>query len=102
MNKHTPGPWAVQQADECMGRKLDELVQWVVTADGHSLWISTGPTWDPEHAEEGKANARLIAAAPELLEALIDAVCALECCGKDYPAMARGQALIAHVKGGQP
>lgn len=69
-SKHTPGPWAVQNAEECTGRQLDDLVKWVVTGDQHSLWISSGPTWDPEHAEESEANARLIAAAPELLEAL--------------------------------
>lgn len=70
MSKHTPAPWAVQKAEDCMGRKLDEMVRWVITADGHGLWISTGPTWDPEHAEESEANARLIAAAPDLLDAL--------------------------------
>lgn len=69
-NKHTPSPWCVQQAEDCVGRKLDGLVQWVVTSNDHDLWISTGPTWDSEHAEESEANARLIAAAPELLEIL--------------------------------
>lgn len=70
MSKHTPGPWAVQKSEDCMGRKLDDMVRWVITADDHDLWISTGPTWDPEHSEESEANARLIAAAPQLLEAL--------------------------------
>lgn len=64
MNKHTPGPWALQMAEDCLGRRLDELVKWVVTADSHHLWISTGPTWDEEHDAEALANARLIAAAP--------------------------------------
>ena len=62
----TPGPWAVQKAEDCMGRQLDDAVKWVVTSDEHDTWISTGPTWDPEHAEESEANARLIAAAPDL------------------------------------
>ena len=67
---HTPGPWSLQMAEDCLGRRLDEMVKWVVTANENDLWISTGPTWDPEHDAEALANARLIAAAPELLEAL--------------------------------
>lgn len=78
MSKHTHAPWAVQKAEDCMGRKLDDMVRWVITADDHSLWISTGPTWDPEHAEESEANARLIAAAPELLIELRQAVIQME------------------------
>lgn len=74
MSKHTPGPWAVQKAEDCLGRKLDDLVEWVVTGNEHDLWISTGPTWDQDHSEESEANARLIAAAPELLEALVHMV----------------------------
>lgn len=57
-----------------MGRQLDDAVKWVVTSDEHDTWISTGPTWDQEHAEESEANARLIAAAPELLSSLRFAV----------------------------
>ncbi len=70
MSGHTPGPWALQMAEDCRGRQLDEMVKWVVTANSHDLWVSTGPTWDAEHDAEALANARLIAAAPELLEAL--------------------------------
>ena len=33
----------------------------------------------------------------ELLEALKDTVCALECCGKDYPAMTKGRAAITRA-----
>jgi len=61
--KHTPGPWAVGNA-----RK-------------HSRWIDA-PEWDrlakvitrmdgaDKECDDGLANARLIAAAPELLDAL--------------------------------
>lgn len=73
MSGHTPGPWGFQKDEDCMGRQLDDLVKWVITAEDGDLWISTGPTWDPEHSEESEANARLIAAAPELLEALMNA-----------------------------
>jgi len=78
MSKYTPAPWAVQKAEDCMGRKLDDMVRWVITADDHDLWISTGPTWDPEHAEESEANARLIAAAPELLMRITGLIAAAE------------------------
>ena len=57
-------------AEDCSGRQLDEMVKWVVTANENDLWVSTGPTWDAEHDAEALANARLIAAAPELLDAL--------------------------------
>lgn len=78
MSKHTPAPWAVQKAEDCMGRKLDEMVRWVITADDHNLFISTGPTWDPEHAEESEANARMIVAAPDSHDANIMFVQSIE------------------------
>ena len=78
MNSYTKGPWAVQKAEDCMGRKLDDMVGWVVTAEDHDLWISTGPTWDPEHSEESEANARLIAAAPDLVIELRQAIIQME------------------------
>ena len=56
MNKHTPGPWSV------INIHADPVV---VAHNGQSI---TGP-WT-KLTEEDLANARLIAAAPELLEAL--------------------------------
>ena len=54
--KHTPGPWTLKHFDEC---------QTVVIGDGVTLAIvSVG-----EGRPNGEANARLIAAAPELLAA---------------------------------
>jgi len=41
----------------------------------------------------------MLAAAPELLEALKEAVCALEVCGKDYRATEIARAAIAKAKG---
>ena len=62
MSKATPGPWSI----------FDELV---ITAPEHgSVAFAYGPSM-PEKSEVGRrslANARLIAAAPELLEALKD------------------------------
>lgn len=55
--EHTKGPW-----------KLDETWGLIVSKIGHEVAAyHPGRTWKKE---ETKANARLIAAAPELLEAL--------------------------------
>ena len=58
---HTPGPWAIQITG---GEKE------VVTGSTKGLWATIeGPNFETRHA-----NARLIAAAPELLDALLDAL----------------------------
>ena len=99
MSNHTPGPWG--------------------TDDGAEVWPMDGPTsfvtlarvvgpWSDSQwygsVEEGRANGRLIAAAPELLDALRD------CCGRlrqwiesededDMEALARARALIKKIEG---
>lgn len=62
MSKHTPGPWYLEDAGESDRGKL-------VSIDSSPLRIIARPDWHGNH-EEYMANARLIAAAPELLEAL--------------------------------
>lgn len=57
-NKHTPGPWSVGELDE------NQFVN-VYAADGYSVAIEV----QGEDLTEAEANAHLIAAAPELLEA---------------------------------
>jgi hypothetical protein len=57
--QYTPGPWTTTQA----GNDYEEI-----TADGGRV-IATTSTDDDKG--EQKANARLIAAAPELVEALL-------------------------------
>lgn len=56
MSKHTPGPWATDGGD-------------TVVAMGNQI-VVTAPAPDGASREEMKANARLIAAAPDLLAAL--------------------------------
>ncbi len=59
-SKHTPGPWKVQRREGYVG-------QWeVVSTCETEWWIADAAPYN-ERQEE---NARLIAAAPELLEAL--------------------------------
>lgn len=63
MSKHTPGPWvAVRWSDDEV-----EAYGWSFSAGGHLLPLSDLETDNPDECE---ANARLIASAPELLEAL--------------------------------
>ncbi len=63
MSKHTPGPWA-QNEDR------------VESANEHG-WINDGWIVAGCAGPDAYANARLIAAAPEMLEALREAECAL-------------------------
>ena len=74
--KHTPGPWYNSTANPH-----------AVNKDGKGLAIGIATTHGTDDAnysdffpstEEAKANARLIAAAPELLEALVVALMDLE------------------------
>ncbi|MFU3458052.1 hypothetical protein ACM7KX_29895 [Pseudomonas aeruginosa] len=63
MRKHTPGPW-----DYWSGyNPVDELEAQITTEDGDIVIASYN-----RQIPEGEANARLLAAAPELLEALQD------------------------------
>jgi len=75
--KHTPGPWGLQSWD------LEDVLDFAVSKDGrltdYSVMPKKGrmPIASIQHCFNGKstyANARLIAAAPDLLEALQYAV----------------------------
>lgn len=62
MSNHTPGPWSV----DCEVEDLltDSARAWI-NADGMHIGYVDGPI-----REERRANARLIAAAPDLLHAI--------------------------------
>ena len=70
MSQHTPGPYSVGQYGtlDDTGNKVEQLA--IYGADG--VKIAVVETWlgDQERAES-EANAHLIAAAPELFEALL-------------------------------
>lgn len=68
MSKHTPGPWHVGIGNG-QGSIFPDIGRTRLEAGGTALYpiASINSGWD---AVEDTANARLIAAAPELLEAL--------------------------------
>lgn len=106
--KHTPGPWAVlpEEADKdylrIRGTRLGCRYK-VANVHMPRLWESHDVMRDRENAESW-ANARLIAAAPELLEALI-AITTVRCDGMDptpiNEAYEKADAAIAKATGEQ-
>lgn len=75
--KHTPGPWRYQREQHAeMGRP---------SFYKYEVYTATGEYGHPATCDN-EANARLIAAAPELLEALMGVVGWVECeiTGKTY------------------
>lgn len=84
MNKHTPGPWYVGPDNRIWRRSPSDLYQYGggVSGDSPIAAAFDGPTsWVNKFPSE--ANARLIVAAPELLEALQSIA---ECCDEDHAA----------------
>jgi hypothetical protein len=59
---HTPGPWAIEY-----DRGVPRTIRQQVDSD---VGVSLIARWDLTHLEEMTANAKLIAAAPDLLAAL--------------------------------
>lgn len=70
MNKHTPGPWGICKWDS---KTIEARIQYLheddEDAEPESIVVADVYGGDLE-GREADANARLIAAAPELLEAL--------------------------------
>lgn len=67
MSKHTPGPWKVRTLDDSLGT-IDTSDDTTSIAQAFDLSFQDRIAGSPER----KANARLIAAAPDLLAALED------------------------------
>lgn len=63
--KHTNGRWKAERSQDAGG-----YFEWFVRRDGDTTAIASDIT-DPETGQPSEANAALVAAAPELLEALI-------------------------------
>lgn len=100
MSNFTPGPWSLLLPhDMWVGRPIGD---WAITVDDHDTWICTGPTWDADHSEESAANARLIAAAPELLAALMDLADRAEGLESRCLGTSMARAAIRKATGSQP
>jgi hypothetical protein len=86
---HTPGPWKPIH----MG-----VSNWTITSPAHRAPIAHVANWAlPSFDEETRANAHLIAAAPELLKELRDALGAG--IDPDSPQGARARSAIAKAEG---
>ena len=64
---HTPGPWAITRNVSTLS-----IVPQSAEMPDIKPTLATISKWPREAVNESEANARLMAAAPELLEALID------------------------------
>lgn len=103
MSAHTRGPWKVGEVRESSSRKAD-LVYARIDAErvvGAVAVYSGGKRGVVVSEEEALANARLIAAAPELLEALRLLARAYErVTGREStPLLAKARAAIAKAEG---
>src|SRR5437899_4317081 len=73
MSKHTPGPWSVSSQEEpssvCCSKEIKSPTHDYGAFEHHEICtLDDGEYIVYNDDEEKKANARLIAAAPELLE----------------------------------
>ena len=94
--KHTPGPWRFYTEPQPNGCPI------VGNGRGLMLAMLAHSVNYPDQRDEANANARLIAAAPELLEALIElADCGAEAWGEDRPCVRIARAAIAKATGAQ-
>ena len=96
MSKHTPGPWAIKKSPKAEAVTDGKDWPWLVSYNdgGYEGYLAIVQT------ENAKANARLISAAPELLEALenLERTAGLPAM-QDDPARAAARAAIAKAKG---
>lgn len=86
--KHDPGPWTASFSFHGMKPGIGDV--WQIDCEDHAVCTTRFC-----YAPNTEANARLIAAAPELLHALMSAVAALEMA--DQTVDARGAQLIARA-----
>lgn len=89
--RFTPGPWHVE---------FGPIGGWTISDDANGFGLCTRAPW-PNRAEESAANANLIAAAPDLYEALYlvwDKVLT-ECHSKDSYVRQQVEQSLAKARG---
>lgn len=111
---HTPGPWIASMQVARDGQELGWIIDTLGPRGGRIGWASrayadtnTGARLDGVEGNESEANARLIAAAPELLAALRDLCDAIpdETIADDPPLgvwVTQARAALAKAEGREP
>lgn len=95
---HTPGPWRIFEMNTIVTDKGGYSIAEVTMVDFDPLWKKWNGS-DPYTVDNWEANAHLIAAAPELLEACevlanLDLTPTLEGKNDDYPLYELNNSLI--------
>lgn len=105
MSKHTPGTWKSEISEsEAHYREHpvygpDSQLIAIVDSGNYGGWRDSEDDGQAEFA----ANARLIAAAPDLLEALEEIYChGVQAFGTDFEVMLTARDAIARAKGERP
>ena len=98
--QHTPGPWWVDQGVD----GLDLPGHVTINAKNklalaQVVWVMEDDAAEGKPSPEREANARLIAAAPDLLEALENTLKFLVSETCEHPAAVSARAAIAKAKG---
>jgi hypothetical protein len=99
MKNHTPGPWCIEQFAQSYGKTEDRTITGY-TRTGNPLRI--GCAYNVMGPNETDANARLIAAAPDMLETLKAIVAMLDhagVCSDTAPAYNAAMNTIAKATG---
>lgn len=100
--KHTPGPWVIEEWDSDYGPTGDFSI---FQSDEEEVRMPIASVQAAFNGKNTQANARLIAAAPDLLEA---AMSLKDVCNRPSAARTRAEAwraldkAIAKATGGQP
>jgi len=94
MDKHTPGPWKVNGADNAIVGQRDGLPECI----GQVFNVVHGRSYPNEWSPVSSANARLIAAAPRMLDLIRD-VLNDDDNSVSNPYAERARAILRDVKG---
>jgi len=107
MSKHTPGPWVVNEAGSAIGGMPFKITEFYVyapkTQDDTAICADV---IDPVTQEPSMSNARLISAAPDLMEELENCMDLLNTCFSNAPvdscigvALIKARSAIAKATG---